>query len=74
MKILNNKWQISGAIIEIVTKHIDGDLGDMKTSMQISLTHLLVYCDFNMVQILHNDPVITVYTDTVLRLKGTVAK
>lgn len=44
----------------------------MKTSMQISLIHLLVYCDFNMVQILHNDPDITAYTDTVLRLKGTI--
>lgn len=33
MKVLNSKWRISGAIIEIVTKHTDGELGDMKTLM-----------------------------------------
>lgn len=74
MKVLNSKWSFSGAILEIVTKHNDGDLGDMKSLMQISLTHTSVYFDFSMVQILHNDPVITGYTDIVLRLKGTIAE
>lgn len=46
----------------------------MKSLMQISLTHTLVYFDFSMVQILHNDPVIIGYTDIVLRLKGIIAE